>query len=307
MHKMQQTPPFEELEAFVAVATEGNFRSAGRALERDPSIISKRVKQLEERLQVSLLSRTTRHVSLTEAGEMYLARVRSVLEELRDANRSVADLAATPRGTLKISLPNTFGRRCVVPILPKFLSNNPEIRLDVRFSDRYVDLVAEGYDATLRLGVKTDSTLKAVRLATYRHVLAASPGYLKQHGTPKAPTDLQSHACLGFLGHSFWPDWPLAWDGSYVTFKPQGPLVSDSSELLHVAALQDRGIVLAADWLVRHDIESGALVEVLPGWAGGDDYDISVVLPPDRLVPAKTRAFIDELAGYIRKNWLSAF
>lgn len=83
--------------------------------------------------------------------------------------------------------------------------------------------------------------------------------------------------------------------------------MSDSSELLHVAALQDRGIILAADWLVRHDIESGALVEVLPGWAGGDDYDISVVLPPDRLVPAKTRAFIDELAGYIRKNWLSAF
>lgn len=148
---------------------------------------------------------------------MYPARVRSVLEELRAANPSVAYLAATPHGTLKISLPNTFGRRCVVP------------------------------------------------------------------------------------------DWPLASDGSYVTFKPHGPLVSDSSELLHAAALQDSGIILAPDWLIRRDIESGALVEVLTGWAGEDNYDISVVLPPDRLVPAKTRVFIDELAGNSRKNWLSAF
>ncbi|APG94596.1 transcriptional regulator, LysR family (plasmid) [Sinorhizobium americanum] len=293
----------EELEAFVAVAQLGSFAKAAQALERDASVISKRVKQLEQRLATPLFSRTTRRVVLTEVGEIYFSRVRTILDELRDANRQVGDLAATPQGLLRISLPQTFGRRWISPLLPKFLSRYPDIRIDARFTDRFVDVVAEGFDATVRLGLMLDSTLKTRKVGTYRNVLAASPTYLERRGYPSDPDELQEHSCLGFLSHASWPDWPLTRGGVRKSIRPKGALVADNSEALLEAALQGAGIILAPDWLVGPEIRAGKLAEILAGWAGPSDYGVFIVLPPGRMVPAKTRAFIEEIARAIKSNW----
>ncbi|WP_234902331.1 MULTISPECIES: LysR family transcriptional regulator [Agrobacterium] len=198
MHDLQQTISIDELEAFLAVAQAGGFIGAARALERDASVISKRVQQLERRLQVPLFSRTTRKVVLTEAGELYFNRVRSVLDELKDAGREASDLASAPRGTLRVSLPNTFGRRWIAPFLPRFMAKYPEIRLDIRLTDRFVDLLAEGYDAAIRLGALADSSLTSKRVASYRNMIVAAPRYLSHRGYPRDPRRFATSCVLGF-------------------------------------------------------------------------------------------------------------
>lgn len=293
----------EELEAFVAVAQTGSFTAAAVALERDASVISKRVKQLETRLSTPLVSRTTRRVMLTEAGELYLHRVSAILEELKNANREVADLAASPRGLLRVSLPNTFGRRWIAPLIPGFLDRYPEIRIDARFSDRFVDVVAEGFDVTVRLGLMGDSSLTVKKVASYRNVLVASPTYIAERGQPSGPEDLVNHSCLGFLSHASWPDWSLISENRPIQIRPHGSLVTDNSELLLEAAVQGAGIILAPDWLVGPDLRSKRLTELLTGAAGPAEYGVYIVRPPGRLVSAKTKVFSDEIGRAFRSGW----
>lgn len=294
---------FEELTAFVAVAEAQSFVKAASTLARDASVLSRRVSQLEARLGVRLLARTTRRVALTEVGAAYYQRVRSLLDQLEAAGQEASDFAGSPRGLLRVALPMAFGRLWVAPLIPPFLARHPEIRVDARFSDRLVDLVAEGFDVAVRLGVLRDSSLTARKVASYRNVLAASPGYLAQHGEPGTPADLAHHACLGFTSHASWPDWPLAKGGRAHPVQPKGPLVADNSELLLLAAIEGTGIVLAPEWLAGAALRDGRLVEVLPGWAGKTEGGIYIVLPPGRLVPAKTRVFVDEMAGALQNAW----
>ncbi|MFK0382356.1 LysR family transcriptional regulator [Agrobacterium sp. NPDC090273] len=283
----------EELQAFVAVVQTMSFAAAAKALQKDASVISKRIKSLEQRLQTPLFVRTTRRVGVTEAGELYYHRIETILGELLSAGREITDLAARPQGLLRISLPNTFGRRRISTLLPQFMKMYPDLRIDARFTDRFVDVVAEGYDVTIRLGKMSDSSLTARKVASYRNVLAASPNYLNERGRPQHPDDLKAHACLGFVSHASWPDWPLRKGGLSETVRPTGPLVTDNSELVLEAALQDAGIILAPDWLIGMHLDSGTLEEILPGWAGPSDFGVYIVLPPGRMIPAKTRAFID--------------
>lgn len=293
----------EELTAFVAVAEAQSFVKAAGALGRDASVLSRRVSQLEARLGVRLLARTTRRVALTEVGSAYYQRVRSLLDELEMAGQEASDFAGSPRGLLRIALPMAFGRLWVAPLLPPFLARHPQIRVDARFGDRFVDLVAEGFDVAVRLGVLRDSSLTARKVASYRTVLVASPAYLARHGRPGTPADLADHACLGFTGHASWPDWLLAKDGQSHPVQPKGPLIADNSELLLLAALQGTGIVLAPEWLAGAALREGRLVEVLPGWAGQAEGGVYIVLPPGRLVPTKTRVFVDEIAGALPGAW----
>jgi DNA-binding transcriptional LysR family regulator len=295
----------DELVAFLAVAQAGSFTAAARQLGRDASILSRRVSQLEGRLGVRLLSRTTRRVALTEIGANYQRRIQAVLTELEEADREASDFAASPRGLLRVSLPLTFGRLWIAPLLPGFLVRHPQIRVDARLTDRYVDLVAEGFDVAIRVGELKDSALTARRIASYRYALLAAPVYLKQHGEPKSPAELADHACLGFTSHESWPDWPLKKNGSRRTVRPAGPLISDNSELVLLAAIQGSGIALLPDWLAGPAMRDGRLVEVLPGWAGKDDSGIYAIMPPGRLVPSKTRSFVDEIAQSIEKAWSS--
>ncbi|TXN22665.1 LysR family transcriptional regulator [Methylobacterium sp. WL9] len=308
MHAMQELLEpggFEELTAFVAVAEAGSFAAAAKVLERDASVLSRRVSQLERRLGVRLLSRTTRRVTPTEAGAAYFTRVQGVLEELASASREASDHAASPQGLVRVSIPIVFGRQWIAPMLPTFLARYPDIRLDVRTSDYFIDVVAEGFDVAIRVtaGAQRDSTLTTRKIASYQNLLVASPGYLAANGIPEKPADLTRHRCLGFTGSTAWPDWPLVREGKRQTVRPACSLTADHSEVLLMAAVGGAGIAFAADWLAGPALRDGTLVEVLPGWVGREDGGVYAILAPGRLVPAKTRLFVDEVANVIKAGW----
>nr|WP_108610685.1 LysR family transcriptional regulator [Aminobacter sp. MSH1] len=305
---MQDLSPrhgMEELVAFIAVADAGSFVAASKAVGRDPSVLSRRISSLEKRLGIRLISRTTRKIALTEVGLSYRERVKSILAELERANVEASESAASPRGLLKVSLPMVFGRVWIAPLLPAFLAEYPDITLDVRFTDRYVDIVAERYDVTIRVGRMLDSSLTSRRIAGFKNILVASPGYLAQHGTPEKPADIANHCCLGFTGLSSWPDWPLERDGKKEPVKPVGALVTDNSELCLFSAIAGIGISLIPDWLAGPAISQERLVEVLHGWSVKDHDGVFAVMPPGNLVPAKTRLFVNQISKAIRAGWRS--
>ena len=306
VHTMQELPEhgsLEELTAFVAVGETGSFAGAATRIGRDASVISRRVSQLEQRLGVRLLSRTTRRVSLTEVGALYFRRVQTILDELASASTEASDFAASPQGVLRISLPVTFGRQWIAPSFASFLAKHPHIRIDAHFTDRIVDVIADGFDLAIRVGVLNDSSLTAKRMASYRNILVAAPGYLDAHGQPRTPADLMDHACLGFPSHPYWPDWMLTKDGQHKVVRPNCSLVADNSEVIFMAALEDAGIALLPDWLAGPSVKARKLIHVLPEWTGRGEGGVYAILPPGRLVPAKTRLFVDAISASIKTGW----
>lgn len=199
----------------------------------------------------------------------------------------------------------TFGRQRIAPLLPDFLKRHPSIRIDARFADRHVDVVAEGFDVAIRVGTSVrDSSLLSRKIASFRNLLVASPQYLEAAGKPQKPEELADHVCLGFTSNPNWPEWTLRNDDrERKTVRPSGPLVSDSSEALLFAALDGLGIVLTPDWLVGPALAEHRLVEVLPGWKGTDDGGVFAIMPPGRLIPTKTKVFVDEIVKSIRSDW----
>lgn len=293
---------FDDLVAFAAVAGTGSFRAAGAELSRDPSVISRRLSQLERRLGVRLLVRTTRSVTLTEAGTFYFRRVRSVLDELDMATREVGDFAASPQGTLKVSLPVSIGRELIAPLIPDFLLKFPQIHVDAHFLDRTVDIVREGFDVVIRTGTIKDSSLIAKRLTSFRSILVAAAAYLKVHGIPECVEDLQSHATLGFTTHGDWPLWILEKNGERRTVRPGGPYSANSLEAIFEAAVKGVGVAMVPPWMAAPYLADGRLNEVLPGWCSVRDIGINAVMPPGALIPAKTRVFVDEIAKALRPS-----
>jgi DNA-binding transcriptional LysR family regulator len=250
---------------------------------------------------VQLLARTTRTVALTDAGLSYLKRMQVVLEELAIADREASDKAATLKGTIRATFPNTFGRMWIAPLLPKFLSAHPLIRIEATFTDRFTDIVAEGFDVAVRVGVMRDSSLILRKLAGHRTLLCASPGYFAERGTPRSPDELAQHSCIGFSGYSFWPDWPLQKGAMRKSVRPSCTFVTDNAETALMAAIDAAGIVLTADWLAGPALRAGRLVEVLPGWSVKGDGGVYAILPPGKLIPAKNKAFVDHLAEGLRR------
>ena len=303
MHELLNRISFEELAAFVAVVEANGFSTAAKLVGRDPTILSRRVSQLENRLGVSLLSRTTRSVVLTEIGTSYYGRIRALIDELDSANLEASNLALSPQGLLRVSLPSTFGRQWVSPLLSGFIQKHPKIKMDVRFSDRVVDLVAENFDVTIRVGSLRNSTMKAKKIASFKYILTASPAFISKHGLPHLPEDLDKFSCLGFTNYSFWPEWKLKKGDIRKTVRPESSFITDNSEAMLSAAIDGIGIALAADWLAGPAIREGKLVEILPGWEADLGGGIYAVMPPGRLVPIKTRLFVDEISESIRSGW----
>jgi DNA-binding transcriptional LysR family regulator len=295
---MQQWPDgnqIAEIAAFAAVAEQGSFTKAAAALGRDATVLSRRVQSLERRLGVRLFARTTRHVALTEAGAGFLARTQAIVSALHEAHEEAsAHGGGEARGTLRLALPATFGRMWIAPFLPEFMSAHPQVRIDVSYSNRFVDLVAEGFDVAVRLGELADSRLVAKRIAPRRRLLCAAPSFIDRHGAPERPEDLARLPCLAFTGLASHPHWAFSnARGERVTVRVDGPLASDDAEALAYAAAQGLGIMLTTDWLVGRDLAAGALVPVLEEWMPEDEGAIYAVVPSLRLSPAKTRAFID--------------
>lgn len=284
------------MEAFVRVAETKSFSEAARRLRSSKSLVSRQVAALEAELGVRLFHRTTRSLSLTEEGRRYHANVTRILNDIEEANLSVSQSQAAPRGRLRVSAPMSFGILHIGPAIQDFLADHPHVELDLSLNDRYVDLVDEGFDLAIRIGRLADSSLVARKLAGHRMVLCATPAYLKQHGTPRDPDDLKGHQCLCFSANSQQPEWHFVTkDGTPWLVQIQGRFHSNNGDVLRTAALQNLGIIYLPSFIVGPDIQAGALASLLPEFVP-NDAAIHAVYPHSRHLSPKVRAFIDFLA-----------
>jgi DNA-binding transcriptional LysR family regulator len=280
------------LRAFAAVAEAASFSAAAAVLKTSKSAVSKHVTALEQDLGVKLLSRTTRNVGLTAAGEAYLRRAERILAELDEADQAVRQAAAAPAGRLRLAVPMTFGIMHMGDFIAEFLARYPGITVDLNLSDRYVDLIEEHIDLAIRIGRLKDSSLQARVLAPSKVYICASPRYLKAHGTPTAPQDLLKHKCLTYT----YADGTASWRLKGRTVGVAGPVHANNGDILRRLALKDMGLISAPSFIVGPDIKRGALVSVLEDYVI-QDSTINAVYPPGRFVPAPVRAFIDFMAA----------
>lgn len=293
---------FEQLSAFVEVARWQSFAQAARHLERHTSAVSRAVAALENRLGVRLLQRTTRRVTLSDAGRDYFRRCETLLAEFDGADAAVRDHAASLRGNLRVSAATGAGQTLFAPIVPEFLAVHPLVTLDLQLSNRYVDLVEEGYDLALRVGtLAADSRLVVRRLAPTRRVLLASPAYLERRGSPRTPQQLTDHACLVLDIGARPQRWELERGRTRAALDVTGPLRSNNSFALLSACKAGLGIGLLPESVVGADVSRGELHRVLPGWVSVEQ-GIYAVYPSARFIPAKVRAFVDFVAARLRAS-----
>ncbi|MBN8950285.1 MULTISPECIES: LysR family transcriptional regulator [unclassified Rhizobium] len=282
-----------DLEIFASVVATGSMSLTGRALGFSPAVISKRIKRLEDRLGTRLLQRTTRQISLTEAGQGFYDRVLAILAGLEEAEAYIAGRSSQMHGTLKISAPTSFGRLHIAPHLKSFMQAHPELSLNLVLSDEFVDIVGGGFDLAIRIAELTDSSLVARRLAPVRRVLCASPAYIDAHGMPQDIDDLRRHICLP--AHNLDP-WRLEGPKGSLIFRPEGRLITNSSEVVREAVIAGLGIALRSTWDIGQELRNGRLVQVLPAYEGSHNVTLSAVYPSRQFLPAKVRVFIDFLA-----------
>ena len=275
---------------FVRVCATRNLSAAGREFGLSPAASSVRMAQLETQLGARLLHRTTRQITVTQEGEAFLEQARGLLDAAEQAMASVGGGDARVRGLLRVASSVTFGRAYIMPAIAEFLRAHPELRLDLRLSDSAHDLAAEGIDVAIRIGPLRDSALVMRPLARSRTVLCAAPAYLKQHGTPLHPSELQRHQCLVLQAMDPWhlrdPD------GKALNLRVDGRLRSDSGLAVRDAAVDGLGIALLATWHITEQLRSGELVRIMPGYQS-DDSMISAVYLNRKFLPPKSRAFID--------------
>jgi DNA-binding transcriptional LysR family regulator len=288
----QQVPPFVELAIFATIAETESFSATARRLGVSKAMVSEAMSRLEAKLGVALLQRTTRNVTLTEAGASALPHAQRVLIAGRDAEEAATRTLTTPRGTLRVNAPMSFGLLHVVPALSAFAQLYPEIRVDLVLDDRVLDLVEGGFDLALRIGTLPDSSLVSQRLGTSRNVLVAHPDYLSRRGHPQRPDDLAHHAALLYSLSPTRSRWTLSRGSKTETIRVTGPLQANSSLALHQALLQGLGIARIPMFVVGPDLAAGRLVQLLPGWRLPDQI-IHALITSREHTPQKTRAFIE--------------
>ena len=294
---------FQEMRAFVAVVDSGSFVGAAAALELSKAAVSRQVGDLEARLGVRLLHRTTRRLSLTDEGEVFHARAKDLLGALDDAEAEVAARKGEAEGVLKVTAPVSFGLQQLAPLWPRFMAKHPRVRLEVTLSDRFVDLVDEGFDMAVRIARLPSSSLVSRRLSSTRTVLCASPRYLKAHGRPKHPSDLARHQVLAYNLLSIGESWEFTGPEGAVTVKVQPRLRTNSGDTCRAVALLHQGIILQPSFLVAEDLRAGTLVEILPQWKTLE-LGIYAVYPSRKHVLPKVRLLIDHLARSLAsRDW----
>jgi DNA-binding transcriptional LysR family regulator len=284
------------LEAFVKVAETQSFSEAARRLRSSKSAVSRQIAALEGQLGARLFHRTTRSLTLTEAGRGYFERAGRVLADLEDANLSVSQLQAAPRGSLRVNAPMSFGFLHLAPALTDFLARYPEVEVDVTLNDRFVDLVDEGFDVAVRIGSLVDSSSIACKLTTVRRVVCASPAYLQQRGVPVSPDDLKNHDCLCNTNITQAREWRfVSPQGKPWQVAVSGRFSANNGDTLKVAALRGFGFVHLPTFIVGAELKAGALVSVLDRFID-QDLTLNAVYPHARLLSPKVRAFVDFLA-----------
>jgi len=287
---------FAHMQVFVSVVEAGSISAAAERLNLAKSAVSRRLAELEAQLGASLITRTTRRLNLTDSGRAYYVRCIAILADLDEAEAAVSQAHGALKGTLKLALPLSFGLLHLSPLIQAFMTQHPDVRFELDFNDRQIDLMQEGFDLAIRIATLEDSSLIARRLAPIRHVLCASPGYLVKHGTPQVAADLAGHAGLVYSN--------LRDPGLWTYRSPDGlpgqvrvpvRLAASSGEFLMRAAIADEGLLLLPSFYVHEALHSGQLVRVLADhhWPELSAY---AVYPPTRHLSNRVRALIDFLA-----------
>ena len=285
------------MRAFVAVVDAGGFTAAARVTGRSKALMSKYVSELEDELGARLLNRTTRQLSLTEAGETAYDEVREVLRRVTELRDNIEAATAVPRGRLRVSIPTTIGAIEVAPVVMAFLAAHPDIRLELSLEDRFVNLVEEGFDVAVRISALADSTLIARKLAKFRVTVFASPSLIASHGKPEHPSELAGLPCIIDSNLRARGSWQFLEDGTRFSVSIKGRVEVNSPQAGAAAALAGLGFCRGPWAGVRHDVEAGRLVPVLVDYEL-DDLGIYVVYANREKLPAKIRALIDHLVAY---------
>jgi len=286
----------QSLMAFAATAKHGSFAKAARELGLSPSAVAKSVARLEDDLGVRLFHRTTRKVALTSEGHELHARCRAIVDEFDALRDAAAGARGAPSGTLRIDVPVTLGKHLYVPKLAELRRRHPRLGLDVRFSDRYADIVSEGLDAAIRVGQLADSTLVARRIGQQRLVVVASPRLLRRHGVPTHPTELVSQPCMAFrmpTSGRLRP-WEFVEGRKHSEWLPEAPVVMDDGEGLVAAAAEALGLIQVPEYMAAAALRAGQLRTVLEDFAP-PPLPISIVYPSARRVTPRLRALLDVL------------
>ncbi|NUO75840.1 MAG: LysR family transcriptional regulator [Lysobacter sp.] len=289
----------QQIASFLAVVRSGSFVGAADATGFSKAAVSRHVAELEERLGVRLLHRTTRRLSLTDDGQRFHARAGELIAALDELEAETVSSGGEATGLLRINAPVTFGNLHLAPLWPRFTAAHPKVSLDITLNDRLVDLVEEGYDLAVRITQLANSQLVSRPLATTRVVLCASPGYLAAHGTPTQPRELAQHQVLAY---SYWMDgdvWRFTGPDGAVDVRVQPRIHSNSGDTCRAAALEDQGIILQPDFLVGEDLRHGTLVELMPQYRS-IELGIYAVYATRKHLPMKTRHLVDFLVESFR-------
>lgn len=286
------TKIWQGISEFTAVAETGSFTEAAKRLNISIAQVSRNISELESNLDIKLLYRSTRRVSLSEEGTLYLQHCRNLVSSLDEANRTITNLKATPRGLLKITAPVYYGEYHLAPLLNEFLAQYPEVELDLHLTNSKLDLIQGGFDLAIRLGQLESSSLIAKRLANRTQHIVAAPSYLATYGTPQTIADLQNHQCL--VGSV--EGWRLRDSaGKTLLTKPKGRMRCNSGPTLLNAAIQGLGLVQLPDYYVQNALSESRLVAVLNDFRLPDD-GIWAVYPQNRHLSAKVRRLVEFLA-----------
>jgi len=279
---------------FVAVVNSGSFKEAAESLGHSTSYVSKEVSRLEKRLASRLLNRTTRTISLTDAGKAYYERCQQIVIDAENASRSVSRLQDEPRGLLRVNAPTSFGSRHLLEHLSQFLHRYPEVTLEIEFNDRRIDVVAEGYDVVIRVGYVGDSNLVARAFTRSRMVVIASPEYLRQHGTPQRASDLEQHHCIAYTLTANPLNWEFRKGDEHVQVKLSARALCNNAETMVALTCGGIGITRMPLFNCEREVDEGRLKVIL------DDYEqpefgVYAVYPHRQYLTAKVRVFVDYL------------
>lgn len=282
---------------FAAVVEQGSFSAASEALELSTPVVSKRISAIERSLGARLLNRTTRRLSLTEAGEVFYQHCVRVVAEAREAEASVMDLNNSPRGLLRITAPVNFGSHQIAGLLPGFLTAYPDIRVEMDLSDRQVDLAEEGFDLAIRITPSPQPNLAARHLASARRIPCATPDYWRQHGRPRVPADLKKHNCIVYRPVPAFNQWYFHGPDGGETVPVSGNLIVNNTEAMLRAAVGGLGVVMLTSFTLERYVAAGQLEPVLEEF-DSPDTDIYACYLPNRNLSTKVRVFIDYLVQH---------
>lgn len=286
---------------FVAVARQESFAGAARELGLTPSAVSKQIQNLETELRSKLLTRTTRKVALTEEGALFFERASHALADLQEATDQLNELKTCPRGNLRISVPAALAHYLKVPIAA-FAGQYPDVRMDVQFEDRLIDIVEENFDLVLRVAALSDSSLVARRLASCPIVLCCSPAYLERCGRPEQPTDLAAHNVLAYTRNKGAHEWRYkAPDGGEGMIALQSTFRCDFAEMMIEAAVQGIGIIICPRMFIQQELAEGRLVCLLPEYRTWPERNLWAVFPPNRFISTRLRLFVDHIHAWCQQ------